>query len=216
MTQQYGTAQKAFIDKVRGKITRDPRGYFKQQNWRNIEPSGGKYDSDVLNAKSKKTTTVEAFYVRPLACWVPHLLIENHVPKCPHCKKSDQVDLTKTRWINSPKILFGIGTHKYIDTMLYPCQRCRRHFAGYNKQSMQLSASVYYGYFNYYLGHGYAVDEPLYRHVVDASGTEATSTIASRLKRAAFDEYYADHQLYLSAVACKKITNSNKRKRMEV
>ena len=99
-----------------------------------------------------------------MAVWVPHLIIHNHVPACPNCKKNKYVDVTKARWINSPKILYGVDSHRYLDTQLYPCHGCARRFAGYNKASMQVDANVYYGYFNFFLGKHYAVDEQLYRH----------------------------------------------------
>jgi hypothetical protein len=63
-------------------------------------------------------------------------------------------------------------TDCYLDTFLYPCGRCNKTFAGYNKSSMQRDASVYYGFFNFYLGHGYAVDEPLHFMVDKSAPTE--------------------------------------------
>jgi hypothetical protein len=205
MTSQYGTEQKVFIDKTRALVTADPKVFFSCHDWRNVIPKGGRFDSMLLNSSAKKKTRVEAFYVKPLAIWVPHLLFNNHVPTCPHCKKSDYVDVTKGRWINSPKILFGLHRHKYFDTWLYHCRSCWKHFAGYNKVSMQMDAAVYYGFFNFYVGHGYAVDEELYRHVVLESTLESTTTIAKRLDSFANDAYFADYQLYLSAVGMGKI-----------
>jgi hypothetical protein len=166
----------------------------------------GRYDSDLLNKGNKKTTTVEAFYVKPLAVWVPHLLIKNHIPCCPHCKKNNDVDVVKARWINCPKILFGIMRHKYLDTMLYPCRACKKHFAGYNKLAMQLDANVYNGYFNFYLGHGYAVDEELYCNIIESAPTQSTANIAKRLKASAYKEYYTDYKMYLAAVGYEKIS----------
>jgi hypothetical protein len=36
---------------------------------------------------------------------------------------------------------------------------------------IQLDASVVFGYFNYFLGHGYAVDEQLFRMIVEQANT---------------------------------------------
>lgn len=201
---QYGKAQHVFIKKTREAIKADPRGFFKSNNWRCINPNGGKHDSSLLHTNGKKST-VESFYVKPIAAWAPHLLFLNHVPSCAHCGKKDHVDVIKARWVNSPKILYGVNGHKYLDTLLYPCRLCGRHFSGYNKKSMQHDATLYYGFFTFYLGPRYAVDEQLYRHVVDQAQTQATQAIYESLKRCAYSAYYDDYQMYLTAVGAKKI-----------
>jgi hypothetical protein len=68
--------------------------------------------------------------------------------------------------MNYPKILYGLNSHKYLDSMLYPCTKCKRCFTGYHKVSLHLDANIVFGYFNYFLGHGYAVDEQLYGFIV--------------------------------------------------
>ena len=212
MTSQYGPEQQSFIAKVRSQVDSDSKAFISSCDWRCVNPKGARHDSTLQNASVSKKTRVEAFYVKSLAVWVPHLLFNNHVPSCPHCKKSDHVDTSRGRWINTPKILYGLHRHRYLDTWLYPCRRCSRHFAGYNKASMQLDAAVYYGFFNFYVGYGYAVDEELYRHVVLEASLESTATIAHRLQRLAHDAYYGDYQLYLSAVGLGKIDTRPKKK----
>lgn len=200
---QFSTAQWTFIKKVRGKVEKDHVTFFKENNWRNIYHSGGQNDSNILN--DGKKVKPDSFYVKAVAVWVPHLLFKNHTPCCPYCKKNSHVNVNRSRWINTPKLLFGVHCHKYLDTVLYPCSRCCRKFAGYNKQSMQLDASLYHSYFNFYLGSGYAIDSDLFRHIIEEAATEATATIATRLKKMAYDSYFADHSLYLSAVGRDKI-----------
>jgi hypothetical protein len=156
---------------------------------------------------------MESFYVKAVAVWVPHLLFSNHVPCCPNCKKRDYVDPSRGRWINAPKLLFGLQRHRYLDTWLYSCRGCTRSFAGYNKQSMQLDADVYYGFCNFFLGHGYAVDEELYRFIILAATKDATAAIAHRISRMHYDSYFSDYQYYLSAVGYGKIDNRPKKKR---
>ena len=197
MTTQYGTAQDEFILKVRGSIDTDARLFFLENNWKDVRPTFGRFDSALLNTANKRTRNVDAFYVKSLAVWIPHVLIPNHVPTCPHCKRKDYVHVANARWINHPKILYGKDRHRYLDTLLYPCKACNRHFAGYNKSSMELDAKVYYGFFNFYLGHRFAVDEDLYRQIVEESTTESTENIARRLKNFAYAAFYDDHQLYL-------------------
>jgi Transposase len=210
-SKQFGDEQWTFITEIRGAVMNDPKSFFSTRNWRCITPSGGKNDSTLFNLTNQ--TTVDAFYVRPIACWVPHLLIANHVPTCPRCKSKDFVDLVKARWINSPKIMYGITSHLYLDTMLYPCTKCSGTFSGYHKQSLQLDANVVFGYFNYYLGHGYAVDEPLFRLIVESATSEATSTICRRLKTLQHTEYLDQYQLYLGAVGLDKVKPPKKKQK---
>ena len=89
--------------------------------------------------------------------------------------------------------------------MLYYCVKCKSHFAGYNKKSMQLDAHVYYAYFNFYLGSGFAVDDQLYRYLVLHASTESTTVLARKLKGMAYEKYFDDYQLYLQAVGLEKI-----------
>jgi hypothetical protein len=77
---------------------------------------------------------------------------------------------------------------------------------------MQLDSSLYYGYFNFYIGHGLSVDEDLHRFIIESSNTEATSLIQKKLKRMSYDAFYEDHQLYLTAVGLDKIHPKKKAK----
>jgi hypothetical protein len=212
MSNQYGEAQLSFIKKVRGEIDKEKSAYFHNHQWDNICPSGGRFDSTLMNAGHKKRGKVESFYVKAMASWVPHLIFHNHVPCCPHCKKNDYVAVDKGRWINSPKILFCLQRHKYLDTWLYPCRGCGRTFAGYNKQSMQLDAAVYYGFFNYFVGRGYAVDEDLHKHIVLHAAMDSTASIAKKLDQMVHNAYFSDYQFYLSAVGFGKISVRPKKK----
>jgi hypothetical protein len=202
---QYGPAQLSFIRKTRKAVDADSKSFFAANNWRNIAPSGGRCDSGILDASSRRTCQASSFYIKGIACWIPHKLIPNHTPKCPQCKKNQHVDVTKVRWVNSPKILYGVERHRYLDTVLYPCRNCAKRFTGYNKKSMQLDASVYYAFFNFYLGDRYAVDDELYRKIVLESSTESTSSIQKRLTHLAYDAYLYDHQLFLCALSQNKI-----------
>lgn len=210
--KHMGEAQWRFVLKIRSAIANDPRLFFKSHNWRCISPTtGGRHDSSILDQNAKKTT-VEHFYVKSMATWVPHLLVPNHTPCCPHCKTSRHVDIVKSRWVNCPKVLYGMSRYRYLDTVLYPCTKCGRQFAGYNKQSMQLDSSLYYGFFTFYLGHGFAVDDDLHRFVIEAASIQSTASIAKRLTRMAYDAYYEEHLLYLTAIGLKKIRPKKKQK----
>jgi hypothetical protein len=63
-----------------------------------------------------------------------------------------------------------IGTLAYI---LATSDKCNYTFAGYNKQSMQLDATVVsYAYFNFYLGQ-------LYSNIVEEAATSAKQDYSS-------------------------------------
>lgn len=211
--KQLGDAQWSFVKKVRGAVQKDHIGFFNDHDWKNIVPSSGTYDSHLLNKGSKNTRSVQGFYVKPCALWAPHLLIDNHIPTCPRCESKEFVDPGRARFINSPIVLFGMDTNRYLDTFLYPCNKCSRTFSGYNKQSMKLDASVYYAYFDFYLGPGYAVDEILYKHIVEEAASSATAMIARRLKAQAYNRYYADYRRYLAALCIKKIQQPKKKQK---
>lgn len=211
--KQLGDAQWEFVKKVRGAIKKDHVGFFSQHDWKNIVPDSGSYDSHLLNKGNKSTKKVDDFYVKPMASFVPHLLITNHVPTCPRCETKDFVHTQRARFINSPIVLYGISSNKYLDTCLYPCERCSKTFTGYNKQSMHLDASVYFAYFNFYLGPGYAVDEQLYSHIIEEAASQATAMIARRLKTHAYKRYYSDYQMYLAAAGVQKISHPQKKQK---
>ena len=79
---------------------------------------------------------------------------------------------------------------------------------------MQLDADVYYGFFTFYLGKGgYAVDDELYRYIIEEAANTSTALIHRRLQRLAQEQYFADYQLYLSAVAVEKIVRPKKKLR---
>ena len=202
---QLSAAQWTFVKKVRASIDSNAKAYFEKHNWKNISPIGGRNDSGLLDPSSKRTTKADRFYVKAIACWIPHKLIPNHVPKCPQCESSRNVDPTKGRWVTCPKILYGVERHRYLDTWLYPCRNCARTFVGYDKKSMQLDAAVYYSYFPFYLGVKYAIDEELYRRIVLETATEATAKVYKRLRLQAYEAFLADHAMYYCAVGQKKV-----------
>ena len=76
-----------------------------------------------------------------------------------------------------------------------------------------MDATVYYAYFNFYLGPGYAVEEELYTNIVEEAATTATAMIARRLKNQGYKHYYSDYQRYFAAVGAKKIARPLKKQK---
>jgi hypothetical protein len=152
MSLPYCRAQQDFIDRIRQKVDSEDV-FFHHQDWRMIKPNTGRYCS--LTRK----VYAENFYIHPLAVWVPDKLLPRFVPSCPHCQSSCFVQPSKAQWIRYPKILYGLKGHRYLDTKLYPCNACRRHFAGYNPESMKIDMHLYMGYFNFHFSGRFAVEE---------------------------------------------------------
>ena len=200
MGPRHGAAQKEFIRAVRDDINLKQEKYFHLQEWRNITPAGGRYAA----LSSKKKLHVDSYYVKPLASWVPHLLMPGHVPSCPKCDSNKHVDTASSRWVSFPKLLYGIKQHKYLDTKMYPCRSCKKEFTGYNKRTLQLDADQIVGYFNCFLATKHAIDDELYSFIVN-SPDSSPARIAQHLQRMAADNFFQDYQSFLHAVRFDRI-----------
>ena len=110
----FGLAQLNFIKVNRAEVDKNKEGYFKERDWRNVTPSGGRFRC----AGTKRKVNVNSFYIKPLAVFVPHLLLKNHVPSCPKCESSLSVftEGPRVKWVKVPKLLFGVNSHKHLDT----------------------------------------------------------------------------------------------------
>jgi hypothetical protein len=193
----YCQSQRDFIERTRDAIINED-DFFSRHDLRMITPNTGKYCS------LTKSVYAENFYVRPIAAWVPHLLLPNFVPTCPHCKSNRFVSPSKARWQNSPKVLFGLKGHRYLDTLLYPCQSCKRCFGGYHPDSMREDMARFQGFFNFHFSGRFVVNEELFSFLVSSSDL-ATPKIYRILEQMAVDTYLNDYMLYLFAVTNKKI-----------
>jgi len=208
-------AQVDFVKATRGKIDANPKRFFGDNDWREIRPKGGRNTP----VASNKTIDVNSFNIKPIAAFVPHLLLPNHVPSCPHCEKKEKVDThgTNVRWINCPKILFGLKSHRCLDAKLHWCSSCRRRFSGYDKKSMQLDSKEWLGFFPFNLSERFAVDDELHSFTVNSANSTTTS-IVNHLKRMCRDNYHNDHQHCLCLVRSNRVrprTNVHSQKRID-
>ena len=194
---KYPPAQERFVKRTRDAIDSNP-AYFDTHDWRSIFPSGG------TRSSLTKPVSTESFYVKPIAAWVPDKLFEHHVPCCPRCRSNRYVDVKGARWINTPKILFGVSTHKYLDTKLYPCRGCSKRFTGYNRESMAVDHDKYMGFFNFYLSSRFAADEELIAFVSNMYD-KSTATIQRVLTAMTTEKYLSDHIYYLHACRANRI-----------
>jgi hypothetical protein len=109
--------------------------------------------------------------------------------------------------MRSSKVLYGLKGHRYLDTTLYPCNGCKRYFAGYSPDSMKIDMHLFIGFFNFHFSGRFAIDEELHSFIT-ACYDIPTAKIHSILKQMTVDMYMNDYMFYLYAVLSKKIKRS--------
>jgi len=165
---RWGDAQAAFVTATRDLVEANPRKFFTTNDWRRVPLSP-------VTASTAKKTSVDAFYVKDLAVWLPHLIIPGCIPTCAKCCTKSGVDPARYRWIENPKILYGLYSHRCLDTVCYWCDVCRGDFAACHPVTIQTDASEITPIFNFRLSPGFGVDEQLYSFIT----THANNTTES-------------------------------------
>jgi len=202
-------AQCQFIKDARDSIKQHGAGFFHDKDWRDIKLVSGARSS--LAAKAKLHT--DSFCVRSLACWVPHLLFPNCLPKCPKCGSNKDINLGESRWADHPIMLHGTATHRHLDTTCCHCDNCKSKFAGHDKKAMQSNADQHVGHFNFHLGErGCAVDKELCSCAIHEATSEATAAIHERLHSMAVDNCVNNCHKCLHAVGAYKVNFSKRGK----
>jgi hypothetical protein len=176
----YCQSQRDFIETSRDAII-NKDDFFSRHDWRMITPNNGKYCS-----LTKKLCTP-----RTSAVWVPQLLLPNFVPTCPHSKSNRFVSPSKACLQNSPKVLFGLKEHRYLDTLLYLCQSCKRCFGGYHPGSMRENMARFQGFFIFHFSGRFAVDKEMFSFLVSSSDL-ATPKICRIWEQMAVNAYLHD------------------------
>jgi len=197
----YGSAQHDFIKSVRTSVLAEGAAFFKKKDWKRIGPT-----TNTPLTLTELKICADSFYIKDVAMWVPHLLLPNHIPTCPNCKRSTCVDLSKAEFVERPKILHGVRTHRYLDTMSYKCMDCNKSFTGYNPQSLEQDAAKVLGVFTFYICKGFGVDEECYSCITNHSH-DATSYIHRRIALSHTDQFLEDSLFYYRCCYAKKITN---------
>ena len=199
----YGKAQHDFITSDRTAVTEEGAAYFKKKDWKQIGPN-----IHTSLALTDLKICAESFYVKDVAVWVPHLLLPNHVTCCPHCGQSDCVDLSKAEFVERPKILHGVRTHRHLDTMMYKCVKCNKSFTGYNPKSLEKDAAKVLGVFTFFVCRGFALDEECYSHVTNHSH-DTTASIHRRIALSHTDKFLDDSLFYCRCCYADKITKES-------
>lgn len=196
----HGPAQDSFIKATRAKVTLEPL-FFQKNDWTRISRSHGVRNT-CLNRSGAPVISVDGFHVKDLAVWMPHGIVKDHVPSCPHCGTSEFVQPT-AGWVKRPKLLCGLRKHRYLDGIHCKCLRqpeCEGHsFSGCDAKSLAQDGARVLGIFNFHLTAGCAVDEELHSHIVNHS-KDATASIHRRLAPMTTDEWMEDVMFHCTAI----------------
>ena len=148
--------------------------------------------------------TPEYYYKRPLAVFIPHLIIPNYIPACPICKKSANVMVNRCQDVQNSKPLFGLQEQRELLTVRYPCTRCadgnEHWFVGYHKESLRLGGPQLLGVFRFFVATTFAIDEPLHSYLVSQPYIP-TSQLADTLASMAEKKFANDALEYFTRAA---------------
>ena len=169
-------------------------------NWKNIKYEVVKFGPNPapLNA--------HAYTVCPIASWVPHKLFVDYKPYCPRCKA--KVDMIKTEWLRTPKIMHTISGFSFLDTVNYHCFSCERQFLAtdLNSLSMYEDEEVRKA-FSIHLLPKCAIDADLYNFIVSMKH-QSTSSIKGCLDSIRMGKYVSDaNDYFIRGIAIKRNNN---------
>ena len=152
------------------------------------------FEKDWTDIKPTRPPKVDPsfFYLKPLAVFAPHLMktiIPDYAPFCPHCKTARYVDLSVTRFVETPKPLFGLGRERELHTVRYTCNppNEKKHtFVAHNEESLRLGGHALFGVFRFYVANRFAIDDALYHFLCENTYTPVTKisrTLASMIQQ---------------------------------
>jgi len=140
--------------------------------------------------------------------WLPHLIIPNYVPSCGRCLSKVAVSIDPTKWVENPKMLYGLFSHRYLDTKYYKCNDCRSDFVGWHPETLKKDAQEIAGVLNFRMSKGFAVDEALYTFIT-THNTDSTALIHHRLKKSVADNWINNATHYFKAVLSNRVKKRN-------
>ena len=192
-----GKAQAEFIEKTRGRAKDDPT-MLRGIDWRLIACS-----SSHLSLTGAKKISVDSFYVKDIAMWMPHVVMTNCVPACNRCEEKTGVDVSRWSWVDNPKMLHGLHTHRYLDSVEYFCITCGKDFQAWNEDTLRMDGEEVAGVLNFRTSSNLAVDDELCSFVV-AHSTDTTTLTHQRVK-----DLQSDHWVNM-ALACHRAVLANR------
>lgn len=173
--RRHGTAQAEFIDKARTAVEDDPT-ILKGIDWRRIT-----YSTTHLSLTGKCKINVDSCHVKDIAMWVPHVLMPHCTPACNRCEEKSGVDVSRWTWVDNPKILHGLCTHRCSDSVECFCLNCGKDFQAWHEATLRLDGEEVTGMLNFRPSNGLAVDDELHSFMV-AHSTDTTVLTHQRMK----------------------------------
>lgn len=158
-------------------------------------------------ATAAKKMSVDAFCVKDLAVWLPHVTVSGHVPACAKRLKKTGVDPSRCRWIEKPKTLCGSHSHRCLDAVRCCCEHCNGDFAAYHPTAICCDASEMTPVFNFRVSPGFAVDETLCSFIT----THANNTTESiyRMTRSMHSDCWTNQAALCCRAVMGKCVRSN-------
>jgi len=177
---RYGPAQAIFIERTRKAIKQDTC-FFHDKDWSHIKCSDNGHCPSLT---AKGHINADSYYVKDVAAWVPHMILRNYIPSCGKCRKKERVDPTCFRFVEHPKILYGVFAHRCLDTVHYYCGAC----GAWHETTMFHDSDEINGILNFRLSRGFAVDDKLYSFLV-SHGNYTTASIHMRIRQMHADKW---------------------------
>jgi len=155
-----------------------------QKDWANIRPS----------FPHRGQLTPSFYYIRPLAVFIPHLIVKDHTPWCPTCRSNANVHTDNYRYAENTKPLFGLHEQRELHTVFYTCYGGtggKHTFCAHNPVSLQLAGPKLLGIFRFYVADQFAIDESLHTFLIKQQYTPTTQ-IARMLRDLVEKKYVSD------------------------
>jgi hypothetical protein len=174
--ERMSQRQRVFMSKVRANIDWDTCPSF-YQDWTHITPTRVLY----LFIKRGATCTMASLCLKPMATWRPHKLDSSYIPICPKCGTTQYASTTKAQsQRNDPMPFFKSRNlnHGYLDTVEYPCAKCRATFLGTDLKSLSWDTSyIVLKHFSIHPTQRAAIDEHLFEYIIQAPIGQKNSKI---------------------------------------
>jgi len=196
---RYRAAQHEFIQRTRRAISADP-SILCGVDWRRIQQS-----SSFLSLTATKKISANSFYVKDIAALLPHIVVPDYTPTCYRCNTKSGVDVGSFRWVENPKILCGLQSHRCLDTVCYKCRTCHgAEFAATREEVLRIDAAEITAVLNFRLSPGFGVDEDLCSFIVCHS-TDTTALCYQRTKDVHADRWVNCATVYHRAILANRI-----------
>jgi len=175
--------QKKWREQVESDIRAGTCTSFKK-DWSNIRPE----------FPPRGQLTPSYYYIRPLAVFIPHLIVKDHTPWCPTCQSNAEVHTENYRFAENTKPLFGLNEQRELDTVFYTCYGGtggKHTFCAHHPDSLRLGGPKLLGIFRFFVADQFAIDEPLHTLLIKQQYTP-TAQIARMLRELTEKKYVSD------------------------